>query len=364
MMAIMTELLQDEYSLDTAQSGENCLQIVEESRPDLVLLDVNMPRMDGLETCRRLKSSSDTADIPIIFVSALASRTELMAGYEAGADDYLTKPLNEEVLSRKINLVLASQSRKQELKTISDQAVEDLIDNLSSTEQLKMVVKFLSRCQANRDLSELTANLFDCLRILDLECSLLIAENTETHVYFSDEIDRPMERQILESLRDQDRVVKFGTRLAINSDNASLLVRNLPIDTDSAKELCDNLLILFEGLDARINDLTARQKLLQRYQLLTTVLIAARDNLAAVSDSNSNQKTTVSEVLAGMTAEIKTQLNDFKLGQSQQTKMLNRVAASVREIELFEVENEKIDHKLSQTIHDFSLAMKNSPGTS
>jgi len=135
-LTILEELLQDNYDLSVAKSGEGCLQQVSLQEPDLILLDVNMPDMDGLETCARLKSDPSTAEIPIIFVSALASQEELMAGYEAGGDDYITKPFSEDILQKKIEIVLASQLRKQELKSISDQAVEALRDNLSTTEEL------------------------------------------------------------------------------------------------------------------------------------------------------------------------------------------------------------------------------------
>ena len=83
-LVILEELLQSSYALNSVNSGESCLQQVGIDRPDLILLDVNMPEMDGLETCERLKADTDTAEIPVIFVSALATQEELMAGYEAG----------------------------------------------------------------------------------------------------------------------------------------------------------------------------------------------------------------------------------------------------------------------------------------
>jgi CheY-like chemotaxis protein len=123
---ILEGLLQDSYDLTSARSGAGCLQQVELQKPDLILLDVNMPDIDGLETCARLKADPETAEIPIIFVSALASQEELMAGYEAGGDDYITKPFSEEILQKKIEIVLASQQTRQELKKISDRAVAAL----------------------------------------------------------------------------------------------------------------------------------------------------------------------------------------------------------------------------------------------
>jgi CheY-like chemotaxis protein len=200
-LIIMEELLRDSYALNTVKSGEGCLEQVGLQKPDLILLDVNMPKMDGLETCGRLKADTDTADIPIIFVSALASHEELMAGYEAGGDDYITKPFSEEILQKKVQIVLASQQRKRELEQISDRAVEALKDNLTNTEMLGMVVQFLHRCQRIDDVDELVNNVFDCLREFELESSLLIQAEPENRVWFSDGIDRPMENQILESLR-------------------------------------------------------------------------------------------------------------------------------------------------------------------
>ena len=200
-LAIMEELLQDRYRLDTTSSGDECLQQVGVQKPDLILLDVNMPRVDGLETCRCLRQDPETADIPIIFISALASHSELMAGYDAGGDDYITKPFSEDILQKKIDVVLGSQRKKLELQLISDNAVEALQVNLNNSDALAVVIKFLYESHALKDLDELAEHVLECLRQLDLEGSLLIADGEDNRIWFSDDIDRPMERQILESLR-------------------------------------------------------------------------------------------------------------------------------------------------------------------
>ncbi|MGB5329648.1 MAG: response regulator, partial [Gammaproteobacteria bacterium] len=251
-LTIMEELLQDNYELSIVKSGESCLQQVDIQKPDLILLDVNMPEMDGLETCARLKADVETAEIPIIFVSALASQAELMAGYEAGGDDYITKPFSEEILQKKVQIVLASQRRKQELKKISDKAVEALMSNMNDTDELGMVIEFLHRCRTASTIDDLASNVFDCLREFELDSSLLILDEPENRVWFSDDIERPMESQILASLRVQDRVVSFGTRLAISSDHATILVRNLPSGQDKIERVRGYLAILIEALESRI----------------------------------------------------------------------------------------------------------------
>ncbi len=89
------------YQVQVATSGENGLEIAARSLPDLILLDVMMPGIDGFETCRRLKNEDATREIPVIFLTALGEAANVVEGFRAGSVDYMTKPFRqEEVLIR------------------------------------------------------------------------------------------------------------------------------------------------------------------------------------------------------------------------------------------------------------------------
>ena len=89
------------FEVFVAMDGESALDQISHARPDLILLDVMMPGIDGFETCRRLKASSETADIPVIFMTALTETVDKVKGFTVGAVDYVTKPIqHEEVLAR------------------------------------------------------------------------------------------------------------------------------------------------------------------------------------------------------------------------------------------------------------------------
>ncbi|MDZ7963261.1 MAG: response regulator [Aulosira sp. DedQUE10] len=108
-LGVLSDVL-DQAGLEVwvAKSGEVALERVKYALPNLILLDVMMPEIDGFETCRQLKASPQTKDIPIIFMTALSDTTNKVEGFQAGAVDYITKPFQQqEVLSRvKLHLKL------------------------------------------------------------------------------------------------------------------------------------------------------------------------------------------------------------------------------------------------------------------
>ena len=109
-IAILEEVLSDQYKLHPARSGEEALEALEEFRPDAVLLDIMMPGIDGYETCRRIRANPAHKSVKVIMVSAKAMVSERLKGYEAGADDYITKPFEEDELLAKVRVYLRLKS--------------------------------------------------------------------------------------------------------------------------------------------------------------------------------------------------------------------------------------------------------------
>jgi len=102
------------YEVITAEDGEEAVRKVKEERPDLVVLDVMMPKMDGFEACRMIKRDAELSGTPVILLSAKARDVDQKQGYEAGADDYITKPFSPRKLVEKINSILAQPTRRQD----------------------------------------------------------------------------------------------------------------------------------------------------------------------------------------------------------------------------------------------------------
>jgi adenylate cyclase len=112
------------YRVDTAVSGEEALERVRQSPPDLVVMDIVMPGLDGYEVCRRLRASEDTALLPIVLVTSLDPYAERLKGIEAGADDFLSKPVNWPELFARVRALLRIKSLQDEVRRQAEQLRE------------------------------------------------------------------------------------------------------------------------------------------------------------------------------------------------------------------------------------------------
>ncbi len=121
-LAVAVDYLEDHsFKVIVAQDGEECLERAQLVLPDLILLDVMMPGMDGFETCRRLKTIQSTLEIPVIFMTALADTRDKVMGFAAGAVDYVSKPFQVEELLARIKTHLTLRAVQQQLATQNEE---------------------------------------------------------------------------------------------------------------------------------------------------------------------------------------------------------------------------------------------------
>lgn len=159
-LSVLSDALdQAGWEVWVAKSGKVALERVEYALPHLILLDVMMPEMDGFETCRRLKANPETKAIPVIFMTALSDTANKVAGFEAGAVDYITKPFQQaEVLSRvKLHLQLSDLSRKLEDK--NHLLEEKLIEVNNANNQLQKIQLKLIQSEKLSSIGQMVAGI-------------------------------------------------------------------------------------------------------------------------------------------------------------------------------------------------------------
>ena len=208
-------LKKEGYRTIGVKTGEAALQLVEEETPDLIILDLMLPEMDGLEVCRILKSNENTSDIPIIMLTAKGEETDIVVGLEIGADDYVTKPFSPRVLLARTKALLRRKTKEPIPKEIIQ--VENLVIDTG---------KYLVTIEGKP--ISLTSTEFNLLRFLAQHRGKVFTRNQLLDNVWKDEtfvIDRTVDVHI-RSLRKKlgsaanliETVRGVGYRLAMRSE--------------------------------------------------------------------------------------------------------------------------------------------------
>ena len=129
------------YEVVQRDRGNSAIELVLTNPPDLILLDISMPEMDGFEVCQILKDNSLTKDIPIIFISALREIQDKIQAFEIGGDDYITKPFNIREVLLRVKKQLANYRLRAELKTINCRLQQENNDLLETEDKLLLLIE-------------------------------------------------------------------------------------------------------------------------------------------------------------------------------------------------------------------------------
>ena len=135
---VLSRLLTEQgYAVRSASDGPTALRVAEAQPPDLILLDVRMPGMDGYEVCQQLKSADQTRDIPVIFISALGLVEDKVKGFEAGGEDFVTKPLQGEEILARLKTHLALRNAQKSLEEKNAQLQREIAERVQAEEALR-----------------------------------------------------------------------------------------------------------------------------------------------------------------------------------------------------------------------------------
>ena len=272
-LEIFEEALAENYQFEFADTGEACLKKLQTIKPDLILLDVKMPGLSGIETCEKLKSNPLTENIPVIFVSALSLPDERMTGYKVGGEDYITKPFNEKELLTKIELTLVSQQEKETLQQGSNDAMNMAMTAMTQASEMGEVMQFTRDSYHCLTQEALAKRLLESLSQFELSATILVTIDKQESYFSTLAIVGEREQDALSQMKQGERFIHFGKRTIVNFKNISVLIKNMPItDVDKYGRLNDVTGMLIEGADARITGLEMSSSLMSLINATRTVL--------------------------------------------------------------------------------------------
>ena len=285
---ILMELLKQDYAVVAATSGEKAIELVSgDNAPDLVLMDVTMEPMDGYQACRAIHQINK--DIPVIFVSANTQTDEIMKGFDAGGIDYITKPIDEQILLSKVSLVLHLDSKRQTLESEKEQASELINIALASAGKLSVLFNFLRSGLKLKTQQELSDQILKTCREFGLEACVQVRDQCIVNGSTQDVVN-PLEEELLfRSKEMEERILETGARMIICFESISLLLKNIPTDDEVARgEIRDNLMFIAE--DAHNLNLKIGQEQHLHNKRESIITKALKDSQTALNEFESYQK--------------------------------------------------------------------------
>jgi two-component system cell cycle response regulator len=200
------------YEIHAASDGQAALDQVERLIPDLILLDVMMPKMDGMEVVRRLKADKNLPFIPVIMQTALDTTANKVEGLDAGADDYITKPINFAELEAKVNALLRIKSLETELRDRKNElsVLNDKLTRISLTDGLTEIDN--RRCLETRlhEMWQHSVRLHEPIALIMCDIDKFKSVNDNYGHQAGDSVLKEVARLLKEEKREIDRVGRYG----------------------------------------------------------------------------------------------------------------------------------------------------------
>lgn len=323
---LVNEMLSSDYDIRHVDSGRSALTLIAECPPDIVLLDVDMPGMSGYEVCKALRDNTAIGDLPVIFLSGMVSDEERLAGYEAGGDDYLTKPASAHELRSKIKLHLHSYEERRRLKNDLSGAFSTAMTAMSSAAELGSVLHFLRTSFSCPDYAALAREILNTLGTFGLEASVQIRGKQNTYSLGPNGLCSPLEASVLTNMSENGRLFEFGSRTSCNFEQVTIIVKSDGrSDPERHGRMKDNLALLGEGADARAVALDRSHALAKEHEALTQLTESVHRALSNIDQRHHLQAEKSRHIFADLQKNFERSMLTLGITHSQEEELAEMI---------------------------------------
>ncbi|MCF2900169.1 response regulator [Pseudoalteromonas sp. MEBiC 03607] len=269
-LEIIEEIFEDlDFELKMVNSGPECLNVVEEFAPQVILLDVSMPQMSGYEVCRKLKENPSTEKIIVMFVSARGTVEERMEGYSAGAEDYIVKPFSHQELKLKLLNLNQVLIEKEALEQQVEDATSTAFNAMANSSEMGQIVNYIEHIGSIESERELGKAFLNCLKSFDLQSNVEFRLGTHVEHFSVTGVCSPIVIELFDMLKRKGRLHEFSNRILVNYDMISLLILNMPEqDPDKHGRIRDHICFLVSVTEQQLKAIITKKELLKQQQQL------------------------------------------------------------------------------------------------
>lgn len=354
------------YRFSTAGNGIEALARLAGDTPDVILLDILMPEMDGLETCRRIRSNPAYDGITLLFVTSQCDPETRLSAYDAGGDDIISKPVEAQALRRKVETALKNRERVAALRKEIADTRGMLMSSLTTTGEYGVVMHALRDSLPCRGLGELAEVLLKALDDYGLQGTVQLRTPDSILTLNSERRSSPVDQEMLRNLSLENRhIYDYGNRSVFCYPNIALLVRNMPRDNPEVYgRMKDNLALLAEGAEFRLAAMVDELRMRAERANLVTAAALLNQVLSRVDAQYKRDQSEMSAIFSELERQLEAAFTRLGLTEGQEQGLWHIVhPLAARAMALYE-SGLQLDRQLEGALETLrtSLGESGAPG--
>ena len=331
-LEIIEEILEElDFELKMVSSGPECLAVVEEFDPQVILLDVSMPQMSGYDVCRKLKENPNTEKIIVMFVSARGTVEERMEGYSVGAEDYIVKPFGHEELKLKLQHLHQVLIEKESLEQQVEDATSTAFNAMANSSEMGQIVNYIEHIGAIEDEQELGKALLNCLSSFDLQSNVEFRLESGIEHFSISGMCSPIVIELFEMLKNKGRLHEFSNRILVNYEMISLLILNMPDqDPDKHGRIRDHICFLVSVTEQQLKAIITKKELLRQQQQLNDAVGKIHSKFSGLIELLNENRVNNEAVFKQLQEDLERRIPTMGLDEDQEVFIYQKVDETIQ----------------------------------
>ena len=331
-LEIIEEILEElDFELQVATSGPECLEMVEGYMPQVILLDVSMPQMNGYEVCKALKANPNTAHIIVMFVSARGTVEERMEGYSVGAEDYIVKPFGHDELKSKLKNLNQVLIEKQSLEKQVEDATSTAFNAMANSSEMGEIVNYVENIGFINEPEELGKALIDCLKSFDLQSNVEFRQGDEINHFALSGVCSPIVVELFEMLKNKGRLHEFSHRILVNYELISLLILNMPDhDPDKHGRIRDYVCFIVSVTEQQLRAIMTKKMLESQQAKLNAVASTVHSKFHGLISLLNENRQSNEKVFKQLQEELEERIPTMGLDEDQEVFIYKKVDETIQ----------------------------------
>lgn len=333
VLDIIRDILAPDCAVETFASVEACVARLEADKPDMFLLDVRMPGLDGYAFCREIKDDPGLRHIPVTFVSSQDTIEARLTGYDAGGEDFIVKPFEAEEIRRKVQV---AQQIAQDKRALAQQLADsEMLSSLvmANMDEYAILVRFIRELISWSTEQEIASGMLEMMQRYRLDGVVQTRISRRTLTLSAQGANLPLETSILNHVRGMERIFEFRNRSVHNYERLTMMVSNMPLDDpDYCGRLRDHLCIAAESAEARLRALETDEASQRNREGIRGALEHILAITATLNQAHLRDQAASSDLFLRMEQDLAKSFVHLGLSEDQERKLGDLVSGFMTEL--------------------------------